>query len=397
MLNPFYWYSIIWTVVLLLYGLGYSAINQVLSVDLLFFLLVSIIFSGFIGYLLKSNFRYHPLKENKEIGNTLTLVISILALTDLMYMHQIPLFAIAKGTATYGDSDVSGMPFVHTILTNLIVFYSSYLFYVFLETKRKHVLWKIIYQLSFFLIMFQKGILIFTLFIMANLSFAKFRYTKRRISKRKVLLLILFVILILYVNGGLANIRSGVGWNDDTYIVRVARVHNWPSWVPQQFIWAYTYVTTPLGNVNKLLSLFRGHMHIDIVLGTVIPMLFLKQLWPAAVVPLDTSVFDVEYMNAASGFSNAAIGGGVLGIWLFYYMVMVITISYVLFLRKRKYSSPMYAIFSAMVSFCFFYDTFCTAQTSLLPIYTLLFFALRKINIGNRRVIIKIGAKKIKI
>ena len=63
MLNPFYWYSIIWLIVIALYGLGFSAINTPLALDLQAFFFISTIISFFLGFVLRKIFIYRPLQK----------------------------------------------------------------------------------------------------------------------------------------------------------------------------------------------------------------------------------------------------------------------------------------------------------------------------------------------
>lgn len=378
MLNPFYWYSIIWTIILFLYSFGYSAINAPLSINLKFFFGISIILSGLIGFVFKDIFKYHSINKEVAIKNWPTFLIIMITIIEFIYTKQIPLLSIARGQSQYGD--FAGIPIVHTLLINFIIFYSSYLFYIFIESKDKNVLYKILIQLSAFLLMFQKGVIILSIFIFLNLLIAKLRLKRRFFSIKNLILFLLFLYLILYLNGVLANIRSGFKWYDNSYIYQVTQITTWPKFIPQQLIWAYTYVTTPLGNLNQLVNSFSGMIRWDQVVGSLFSVNFVKQLFPDAVITTYMNNLTVKAMNASTGFLSVAIAGGIVGVVFFWISTtLIITLLSFWVCVKRNFQPLMYDIFCTMIVFCFFYDTFATAQTSLLPLYIWLFYVWKKL------------------
>ena len=387
MLNPFYWYSLIWTLVLGLYSLGFSEINQRLSTNLMVFFILTILISVVIGFVFRGVFQYRSLNDPPKITNTITFIIAIFIAIDLVYTGQIPFFTILKGVGKYGDTEVMGMPLVHTLLTNLIVVYSSYLFYIFLETKEKSILIKIFIQLSFFLLFFQKGMIIMILFIFFNLLLAKLRKYHKVFTIKNMLIMIFGISLLLYLNGGLANIRSGMTWNDSSYIMSVAHINNWPKWIAGQYIWSYTYITTPLGNLNQLLLVFNNKFDIGKLILTIVPVILSNQFMPIAngFNTLDYKLA-VRYLNASTGFMDAVDAAGFLGICLFYVMVLCITIflTWYIFKKKKNYSTPMFAIIVMMVMMLFFYDTFNAAATSLIPIILFLLCSLKRISFRGK-------------
>lgn len=380
MLNPFYWYSSIWAFVLILYSFGYSAINQTLSLNLISFLIITIILSIFLGYLTRNIFKYRTLKIKPRVKGKLTAITVILILVDLIYTRQIPFLTILKGHSQYGSDEVMGMPFIHTLLTNWILVYSSYLFYVYLETKSKKLLWYILLQLSFFVLFFQKGMIIIVLFVFFNLYIAKIRLDRRIFTLKNCILLIGAVLVLVYLNGGLANLRSGMLWNDSYYITTVARISNWPQWIPSQYIWAYTYITTPLGNLNQILNTSASSFDLTRLLISIIPALITNQFVDSSIVMNDLqSRLTVSYLNASTGFMDSGLAAGIIGIWLFYFAIVLI----ILFLgwyesKKSNFDTPVFALLSMMLAWCFFYDTFNAAATSLIPILILVFYRSKK-------------------
>lgn len=392
MLNPFYWYSTIWILVYILYLPGYSAINQSLSVELNIFFVITISLSAIIGFIFRNVFRYKSISHSAlKINDWIIGFILMMMFADLLYMKQIPFVAILTGATAYADESLYGMPFIHGFNTNLIIFYSSYLCYVFLETGNKKIIWRVIVILIPLIVMFQKGILISIAFIIINLVVSKQLSEKKFFSKKFLFFMVIGVMSLLYINGVFSNMRSGYSWNDSSYIERVARITNWPQWLPGQFIWAYTYITTPLGNLNTLLNVynwFNGMVHIDILqlFGTVVPITLWKQIFGSVTHGMDyMTMLTTEYINASSGFSDSVSIGGIFGIWFFYIAILVIVVVLGYCVNKTiDIAIPSYAVLSMMVAFCFFYDTFKTAATSLLPFIILIFILNRKFKIKMR-------------
>lgn len=381
MLNPFYWYSIIWLIVIALYGLGFSAINTPLALDLQAFFFISTIISFFLGFVLRKIFIYRPLQKKVRITNKLTSIIIIISLAELIYARQIPLISIARGQSEYGD--FTGIPLIHTLLINFIILYSTYLFYIFIETHEKAILNKIILQLLPVLLMFQKGVLILCIFIFVNMAIAKLRINYKVFSLKNIIIICLVLFLVLYINGILANIRSGFSWNDSSSIYETALITHWPKFIPQQLIWTYTYITTPLGNLNQILNNFSGSIHYDQLVASILPVTFVKQVTPMSISNLDYNILLVPAMNACTGYLSVALSGGIVGIYFLTIMANIIVAVFSIWLQRKEYRSPMDGILCMMMTFLFFYDTFSTAQTSLLILMIWLFYKMPRIK--NKR------------
>lgn len=366
MLNPFYWYTLIWSVVLALYECGFSKLNESLDSTLLCFFLISCSISLFLGFVFRKLFRYRKLMRIPKISSTGTATIVLVSFFEFICAKQLPLISIITRHSSYGD--FTGVPLVHTLLTNFIIFYSSYLFYIYLETGDKNTLKKVIIQVSMFLLMFQKGSAIICIFVFINLWIAKLRY-ENKLNINNITAAIVVVLAIIYINGGLANIRNGETWNGNSLAYSVNQIRFWPTFIPGQFIWMYTYVTTPLGNLNHLLSLNSGLVNINQVLGTIIPVTIVKPLFPTWQVSVNLDDLSVQAMNACTGLVNGLLAAGIVGIYFFWILVMIIIIILSLYINSKSNASIYsYALLSMMVTFLFFYDTFSTAITSFLPL-----------------------------
>ena len=376
MLNPFYWYSLIWGSVLILYDLGLSGYNDPLRLDLHFFLIGSVVISFILGKTYQNRFKYSELnnKDNIVHKKTLTLAIVFLSISEFVYSRDIPLISILIGRSSYGD--FMGLPMIHSLLENMIIFYSSYLFYLFLESRRKDILKEIIVNISMLLLMFHKGAVIFCLFIMINLFVAKIRLHKSILTPKRGVALTVIVLLIIYINGGMANLLTGNSWGDSEFITRIGGLSNWPSFIPIQFSWGYVYATSPLANLNLMLERYS-----EVTIGSryyvsLLPVFFSKRLFPNLVVIADDEfILKVSALNACTGYAPQCVTGGIVGIWIFFFVLvgLMLLVSKLVIRRNVREKSAFWGVMSLQMAFMFFYNTITTAALSWLLIYIVLF------------------------
>lgn len=374
MLNFYYWYSIIWSSVLVLYELKWSIYNKEINNELIFFLIVSITLSLVLGRYFKKILQYPDdilLKDDSIKG---TIIICALAIMTFIYAGHIPLFSIILGYRAYGDFEV--LPFIQPILINYIIYRVFKLTFYFLETNNKKKLYEIICILSVVMLMFFKGTMIFCLFGMLNLFIAKHR-KKSKLSLIYILKIISIIFLVFYFNGGLANLRTGLNWNDGEFIAKLGGINaeKIPMFLPNQLLWGYVYITSPLANLNLCIQSYNYNFEFEDIFVSTIPLFISKRLFETKMFIYDINNFSMyhEALNACTGYVNSVIAGGIYGIYYFYIILMlqIIIVSYSI--KKNKITSPYYAInVSVITAFLFFYNTLTTAATSLL-IYIVLF------------------------
>lgn len=374
MLNVFYWYSIIWGVVFGLYALNLSKYCTTLSPITIAFFLGSITISLLLGIIFRKAFTYRELEQEVNRGHGLTVIIVLLGIFELIYCRDIPLFSITRGRSSY--SDFLGVPILHTLLVNLIIFYSAYLFYLFIEIKDKSLLIETLLMISIFLLMFQKSALIFCLFNFLNLGITKSRFTYGKLKGKYIVLIILAIFLILYLNGGLTNIRSGVSWNDNSLARGVGGISSrWPKWLPIQLSWAYTYIITPLGNLNYNILTNPYQHNLPSLILTAFPDLIVKRAFPAFNIDSSYVKLYTPILNACTGFIESAIAYGASGLWYYYIVFTLLMIVFVWTIKSsdQQYGSVFFSILGMMTVILFFYNTLKTSTTALLPYYIILF------------------------
>lgn len=376
MLNPFYWYSVIWTTVLFLYNCGWSDYNKPLKTDLMIFLTISILISFACGYINRESFQYRELNISPNEKNNYTWIILLVGLIEFFYAKNIPVVSILRGSRSYGD--FQGIPLVHTFLENAIIFYSACRYYCFLETQKKKYLREVVMILSIIVLMFHKGSLLFCIFALGNLTVAKI-LKKNIFTIRTAIKIGVVMFLVLYLNGVLSNLRTGYGWNDNHVIFFAGAINSsWPKFLPMQLAWAYSYITSPLANLNLTSSVYNGSIDFIRLIVTTVPIFIAKRLFPQYMIDgINEVVLHSNILNASTGYVESYVTAGIFGVFYFYLTFIVVLLVFTTKLKKNKYdySSPIASILSMISAFLFFYNTLTTAATSLL-IYYMLFSML---------------------
>ena len=326
MLNCFYWYAIIWTGVLILYLLNYSSFTVPLAPELVWFFVVTISISLLLGLIFRHKFRFFYNDNIKNNPPAFSFLLGLLfgVLIDFLYARQIPLLAIAiQKTSSY--KEFHGIPLFHVLLTCLLTYYGVYSFYYGLCEKRyrkKCLIYFAIVQLVF-LLYYLRSQVIFSLFCVAIILIEYLR-SHHYIRFWHVLISFLVLLLILFLFGVLGNIRSGYAWDDNSYIDRLGMYTNWPSLLPGQFKWAYSYLVTPMANLNLNMSSENVDYSFIRFFQMLFPQTISKRILFAAETNSDVLLVK-GYFTATTGFADVYCSAGLVGLFLYYIDLVFIT------------------------------------------------------------------------
>lgn len=220
MLNCFYWYTVIWIMVLILYEFNLTDFNIKLDTGLIIFIIFTTVISLILGFVFRKELTYHSDDiEKKKFSKKGIILLTIAYILDFIYSKEIPFIAIAiKKTAKYGQ--YTGVPVLHVITIALSTYYAQKYFYNFLNEdcdKKKNVK-AYIYIMFLFFLSYYRSMIIINLF-MSFITYAALN--KKKINIKKILLSIIVIMIVLYFYGGIGNIRDGYNWNDNSYIERI--------------------------------------------------------------------------------------------------------------------------------------------------------------------------------
>jgi len=384
--NYHLWYVGVWALTLLLYSFGWSRLNAPLDHELAFFFAVTITTSAVLALL-------HHLREPSVVlsdGGVRAAVGSFIArwsgtallwvgfLLDFAYQRKIPLLA-----GNYGGFDVAadiqatvGIPVVHVFLIAFGIFYALLLADRYCRTGHKTYVWQYFSILALFFLNNSRGYLAFCV---VGAMLVVLHYGVGPLIRHPALSLgiaIFAAILLIVGIGALGNIRTGLAWDDNSYIARIGLYsRELPVLVPDQVMWAYTYVTSPLANLNANVAVVTPSGDLA---GTVIAFLpdFIGKY---AVAERSEIAYQVAYLNASTGYSVPfSLGGGMQGLYLAYVMQAAILEIGGLVARRLKGAYVLYGACASIMTIVFvFFNTFSNSSTGFLLLFALATGVLR--------------------
>lgn len=373
MLNCFFGYAFIWIFILILYACGFSQFNNHLDFGLVLFIISTIVISLILGFYNKNKFKYQSYAKNP--GRLPILIISIGFILNFIYARSIPFLNIVKGSAGYGDFE--GIPLVYVFIVGISYYYGINYFNAFLNlenNKKQNLLYFIIINI-FYLLCFSRSMILFLLGGAFILYMQKRRYDSKHLFKKKKvkIITIIFVMFVaLYSFGALGNIRSGYKFNDNSYIERIGLYNNsFPKFLPKQFMWSYSYLTTPLANLNYNVVKYKKNNNNSFnyrgVTSELINRTFSKRLFPDLFHNMTEEDFGFDlirtYFNAATGYCMMFRYGGYIGIWLEYIVLIIITLIQLSLLKKdynKDKANGTFIILFIVNTLMFFYNTLNT-------------------------------------
>lgn len=372
MLNCFYCYSIIWTLILILYSFKFSLFNQSLDVNLLIFIIFTIVTSFFVGYVNKNKFKY----SNKAVDYGLKPIILIIVLfiLNFVYAREIPFFSIIKGASLYRDFD--SIPILYVVLNGISFYFGINYFnaYLNLDThKKRNIICFLIINLLYLLV-FSRSTILFLIsgaFILYIMSKRKNSTKEKKVKKKKYVSIFLFIFLTFYAFGALGNIRSGLKFNDNSYIQRIGLYNNYPEFLPKEFMWSYSYFTSPLANLNNNVKNNKNIVfNSEGVFSELINRTIGKRLLPNLEYGEEAIVkvgIEKEYFSAVTGYFLMYTYGGFVGMIFQYFILLIVSYIQIKLLKKINNEGKencTYIILLLANILMFFYNSLNTTTVS---------------------------------
>lgn len=398
MLNCFYWYTIIWGSVLVLYMFDLSSFNIQLDSGLIFFIISTSLISLVLGYLFRKifvfnfedNFDEKNKKIKKQLRNSL-IVLTVLYIFEFLYSREIPIISILiTKNSKYGE--YYGIPLLHVFIVAITSYYSQKFFYQYICTQKfkKYAIFSYIYTLGLFLLCYYRSMIIINLF-MSGLMYINYQKTKiKKFGLKKVIIFTTLISIVLYLYGGIGNLRDGYSWNDNSYIENIGLYKRFPKFIPKQYMWTYSYLTTPLANLNYNIKNNNVRNELSGFAGELIPETLTKRILQDKRDNIKVLLIR-HYFNAVTGYCTSYITYGYFGMYLLYFWLTVLTM-FSLYL-VNKINSPrkktmLYTILIVVYTFMFFYNTLNYVGISLIFWVNIcsLFGIKNKKEIGNKNV-----------
>lgn len=373
MLNYLYLYGIVWSITLILYSFGWSDYCIPLATEIKVFLIISIAISFILGYIFRKKFIFKRIDKFPKRTSIITIGVVLFAFLEYIVCHQIPLIGIITGSNAYTSFD--GIPTLHVINSTIASFYSQYLFYLFLCFKNKKKLLIEYASLLIFVHLFEfnRGGLLISVFISAILYFSSIAH---KIKFKHILFGTVFLIVVLYIFGGLGNIRETGSWNADYLGIYGGFNSKFPSWLPNQFKWPYLYMVCSLWNLTYILN----QISIDFVgfVSTFLPDFITKRIMPSFGSKDAINLLVISF-TTYSGYGTTLLYGGIAGMYVKFAFLMGINgIILKVVSKDKRFFVPTAGIIAAIVTMFFFTNTISYSAISFPIVYPFIISILRK-------------------
>lgn len=368
MLNFYYVYSVIWSLVLILYDFRWSDLCEPLCPELRLFLYITIGISFVSGFQFRKDFKFK--KKNIPIANSkyIPIIIIVIQFAEYLYEGNIPIFNVIFQGGSY--KDFAGIPTLHVILYTFVTFYLQCLFYSFLCTKDKK---KIVSYILIAIIVFGFQVMRGGIIICIGISgFIYLSYIREKIKIRHIIISMCFCLLLVYCFGGIGNMRHGFAWGDSRSFMSLGKINsNYPTWLPNQFAWGYIYITSGLANLNYNISNKICILNSTGFLRSLFPDFLEKRIFT---VPISSnSELIVKALNSTTGYMQSYSNIGILGMYLTFFLLLSINFIIISSLRKsNNYEVPVKAIACMIVALYFFTNSIKVSAVSFPIVYPLL-------------------------
>lgn len=381
MLNFFYMYGVMWSVILALYQFGWSDLCIPLDAGVVFFIIFQMAVSIFLGVIFRKYFKFYKIDINPHKKKTTTVLLVLFFILNIIYERYIPLLSVLRGNSMYASS-FAGIPILYVLVSGFAIMYAFYLMYLFICFKEKSILIEFLIILMWFVLLFQRQ----NIFVIASgslwLLVASVDFKKISLKKKIILavLVIIVAFVALYIFGIIGNVRYGM-WDsrDASMISTLAKINNkWPSWLSKSYAWAYMYIVSPLANLQYNVTVGEQfNAGFADFINEILPNYITNKLG------LDLNVgtkLIVSSFTASTAFAKMyrIMGyGGIYSFFLLEILLLVIEITYVK--RLQKYFVPLCVGWGYFLLMNFFDNSMSYPITSFTIVYPLLLLFLSKV------------------
>lgn len=375
--NPNFIYIITFMIPVLVYTLGWSTIYPVLTTQLFTFYLVSFLIAFVMGVLINQlpGFKYKPIPVFKYNGYVI-IGLLILHAINVLYAGYVPLIAIVSGNQTYADNRFSGIPTFHVILTTFTLFFAIYIFHQYLSNRKWSLLLLYISSiLPFVFYLNRSGMM----YIIIGSLFMYF-ISQKKLYVKKLIGLITFALICIYLFGYLGNLRSTSG--DKTWILRATGATDkfLENRVPNEFYWGYLYITSSVASLQNNINVEKNVVpeYKGFVVNEMIPDFISKKISSITSIPVREFNQMTSWLNVGTIYANSFSYLSWLGMGIiFIYLMLLMNLYYVIIKRSYLYGATGIAMMFTMIAFANFSNSLSFSFFSFPLFYPFLFSILK--------------------
>jgi hypothetical protein len=384
MINPHASYIISFSISLGLYSLGWSSLYPPLTRHLLGFLLLTILLHGIMAFWWRSKSFSLP-RPNFSYFSPLgtTIFIYILWLADFVYEGGIPLIKILFNQPY--NYRLFGIPSLHVFTVTFGSFFTIYLFSLYLSTRQR-------FHLVLYLVNLLAAILIYSRAMMTfNLVGSLFVYLLGvpKFTWKKIAVGMVVFIGLTYGFGMLGTLRVSFEakspYDPGLFLdIGEATPSFRASSVPQEFFWGYTYLSSPLANLQLNINTFQvppftlrrmaEHFNNEMIFDFISKRV--NRLWG---IERETEhIIPYKPFNVSTVYSRSFSYQGWAGMLIMAVFVLVLPWIYIRILPVNPYSLTGLAIFNTMYLFLMYDNTIRFTGLGLQLVYPFVLPAAEK-------------------
>lgn len=369
MLNYFWWYSAIWSLVLILYSLDINPFRFELSGELLAFIISSVVISFSLGLLARDKFSFpdskkkisSPIKllEKDKFFSKPVFILTIGSALEFALMRSIPLLSIIA-LHVEKHKEIEYVPIFHVVIVTLVTFFAVVYSYIAITNKEKRKKAIVCFAcLIFILLLYLLRSQIAMVCVTAAIILFSALIKKYKIKIRHILIALAIILVGLFGFGAIGNMRQGYAWNDNSYIEEIGEYQEWPVFIPKQYMWAYSYITTSLANLAYNMQMGATEEHsVKGVLLELVPDTVSKRFADEEVVDdADHKYLIKSTFTTSTGFFGSYLNGGYIGMYVIFAYMMGLGILGVSISDKLKNRS-VFVIFAAILSAAYIFMLF---------------------------------------
>lgn len=399
-INPYYIYMSVIILVIFLYKLHWSILYPKLSLATLFFLFLTAIMSLLLGKIYNDNIQN---LKNIQTNNVYKFSVSNKLISYFVILGVILDGVYSKGFLLLGDiryGEEYGVPVLHVVTTILGSYEILVDYMIFLKNRndRRRAFTNIVVLLGMLLLNLSRSLIIITLMNCLWISIYS-RGRKYGFKLKNIVKLVIIGIFGMYIFGIAGNYRSNVqlannkNMFDSSVIYRIGQPSSEfiESRIPGPFFWDYIYMTSALGNFQKITdsNLVPKDSISEYVVTQFFPSLISQRIYPnhKSEINVVTSQYRVtSVLNVGTVYFESFYLMGWLGVILFDVFILLFPVVYmiIIFSINRKYALFGLAILNTMYLMMLFDNMFAFTLISLqlfLPIVFGIFDKYVKIRI----------------
>lgn len=363
LINPFYLYSISWSLTLIFYKIRIIKIFPKLSLELEIFLIFSILFSIFLG----KNLKIKKIKFKQSFEDAVLFgIITIGWIITFLYEKKVPLIETIRKTG-YMYVNFKGIPTISPFIYTLTTYHSIKIFIQYLiYNKKKYLLfWGL--EVLFYLLTYRRGPILI-IFIANFLSYLYIRKVKYILLKS-----IIYGFILLYIFGILGNIRHGFSPLDTRMLKTIVSLNNEKSFV-DPLLWGYVYITSPLSNLQHTLDINNISINIfEYIKVSFFPDFIQNRLSGTTDIKLL-----IDSLTVQTAFNASTINLGIIGSWIAYIVYIGFNYLYINLMKETEYIFVILILLGIVDVFSIFTNMYVNSAIGITMVYPLMFYILKK-------------------